>query len=204
MKHIGDIAAQVAGQVVSVETHGNPSLVRLPTARPITGMPTTIEEARALGAWARVQPEAEPKATPQQIARHLEFLAATLPSRATDETSAKMRFAVYSRFLMEYSNAALAFMAREACIRFDWFPTPRQCLSVLDEYRAPSTDRDVALRQCQTYWQDRHEAWLNLLASGEATQSDIDAVPIQWRRIAVEHGHLRRDGDAYTLRRPAA
>lgn len=174
-------------------------------ARPVAGTPQTLDECRALEAWALAQSVAEPKATPQQIARHLEFLAATLPSRATDETSAKMRFAVYSRFLMEYSNDALAHMAREACVRFDWFPTPRQCLLILEEWHSPSSSRDIALRQCQTYWQDRHEAWLDLLATGDVAQADIDAVPDQWKRIAVEHGHLRRMADGqYILRRAAA
>lgn len=199
MQTIGTAALRLVNRVAEGPTHGNPSCAVSPMVRP--GVPQTAEECRALEAWAHAQFVS--KAEPQQIARHLEFLAATLPSRATDDHSAKMRFAVYSRFLMEYSNEALAFMAREACIRFDWFPTPRQCLLILEEWNSP--DRDTALRQCQTYWQDRHEAWLDLLATGDAAQADIDAVPDQWKRIAVEHGHLRRMADGqYILRRAAA
>lgn len=185
-------------------TLGNRSSAMSRTGRPIAGPPTTDKECAALQKWAESQSFAEHPATSEQIARHLEFLAATLPGRGIDEQSAKMRFAVYSRILSEYSNAALSFMSRIVCERFDWFPTPKQCLEVLSEYRKPTSEGEYALSQCHQYRQSRFEEWIDALRAGEISQGDVDNKPEQWRRIAVEQGFLRRLEDgSFVIRRAA-
>ena len=160
-------------------------------AKPEIRFPETVEEARALRAWAETQDERPEPATTSELARHLEFLAATLPSKVIDEESGKRRVAVYARILGDFSNHALAFMARKACERYDWFPTPRQCLEILNEYRPPATDPHRALMLCRYYWQGKFDDFIALLKAGEASQADVDALPEQWRRIAVERGFLR-------------
>lgn len=193
-------AARQAVEIIE-QTHGNPSSVTLPKVRPIPGPPTTMSECRALEAWARQQSNIEQKATPEQIARHLSFIAATLPSKGLDEDSAKMRFAVYARLLEDFSNQALAFMSREVCERFDWFPTPKQCLGILSEYRPPWSEADIALQQCFSFRAGRFDAWIEALKSGAATSDEIGRAPERWRRIAVEQGHLRRlDDGSFVIR----
>lgn len=164
-------------------------------------MPETVEECRELREWAEQQPkEAFPPASVDQISRHLRFLDASLPSKAIDDTTAKMRFAVYIKMMSKFSNEALSFMGQRACETLDWFPTVKQCLTILADFRPPQTDRDLALTYCHQFTQKRFEDWIALVMEGEATPDQIEAVPDQWRRIAVERGGLRRVGDGYEIR----
>lgn len=176
---------------------------RLPNDRPAIRRPETIEEARSLKVWAESIDDRPTAATPAEITKHLTFLAATLPSRSQDETSGKMRFAVYSSILSEYSNEALAFMARKACETLDWFPTPKQCLDILRDYPKPGSEKELALSHCYDFWQGKFEEWVALIASGNATQADVDAVNRRWRAIAMEQGHLRwiEEEKRYVIRR---
>lgn len=141
--------------------------------------------------WAETQsPRPEP-ATESQISRHLSFIAATLPSKNQDEESGQQRVTVYATLLRGYSNGAMAFMARRACATLDWFPTPRQCIDILNQYREPPTDRDLALSYCHSFGQAQFEAFLASFEARQATNTTIAAVPEQWRRIAMERGYLR-------------
>lgn len=169
---------------------------------PVIRLPETVDEARTLKAWADAQGEGQAPASPLQITKHLTFIGATLPSKAQDDTSGKMRFAVYSSLLADYSNEALAYMARRACAELDWFPTPRQCLSLLDDYRPPVSDKDQALALCHRFWQGRFEDFTAAITDGSADQAMIDAAPIRWRRIAMERGLLRYDAECegYVIR----
>lgn len=106
-----------------------------------------------------------------------------------------MRFAVYSRLLGEYSNDALAYMARNACTKCDWFPTPRQCLEILSEYRPPTSEKQTALMLCHSFWQGQFEEFILMLRMGCATQELVDGVKERWRLIAMERGYLRHMED---------
>lgn len=172
--------------------------------KPIIRLPETVEEARTLKAWANATDDTPEVATVSQLSRHLEFMAATLPTKAMDEEGGKKRVAVYARILGDFSNGALAYMTRKACETLDWFPTPRQCLDILREYRDPATDRDKALMLCHRFWQGRFEDFIAALKAGTATDADVDAVPGNWRAIAMEQGHLRWIGEQqrYVIRRP--
>jgi len=154
--------------------------------------PTTVEECRALKAWADAEPvRSTVRASYEQIERHLEYLATTLPSQAVDDESGKRRFAVYCSLLGEFSNEALQFMSREACRTLEWFPTPKQCLSIIAKYRPPISDRDRALLLCSDFTQSQFERWIANLREGQP----IGDVPDQWKRIAVEQGIARRLDD---------
>lgn len=133
-------------------------------------------------------------------------MAATLPvGKGMDQDKGRKRFAVYATILGHHSNEALSFMARTACETLDWFPTPRQCIAILKDFRAPRSDRDIALGYCHEFTQARFEAWMESVTAGTATADEIADVPDRWRRIAVERGGLRRlpDGD-YIIRKPKA
>lgn len=153
-------------------------------------------------AWAETVPHFEPPATAQEIARHLEFLSATLPSRNTDVETAKMRFAVYARMLAGHSNAALAFMAQEACKNFDWFPTPRQCLEILERYVRPASNRDVALHLVHQYRAAKFDEWIDRIP--EMTDAEINAAPDRWKAIADCRMLIRRTDDGSYIKRRAA
>lgn len=129
-----------------------------------------------------------PAASQEQLAKHLSFMAAALPSKNVDDLTGKMRTAVYANLLGSYCNEALAFMARKACMTLDWFPTPRQCLDLIAEYRPPISAQETALRLCQDYTGNQFDRWLANLADGQP----IGDVPEHWLRIAVERGHMRR------------
>lgn len=188
---IGEMASKA---IVSL-TDSSPPAEKPSIATPTIRLPETADECRALREWAETTNVPAVRASVEQISRHLEFLAATLPSKNVDENAGKMRFSVYYRMLGGYSDAALSFMSREICKRFDWFPTPHQCLGILEEYRPQATPQELAITYCQQFWQQRFENFVGVLKGGAATQEMIDGVPDQWRRIAVEQGHLRRMPD---------
>lgn len=165
---------------------------------PVITRPTSDIECNALREWAQNTPVQHPPAvTTEQLAKHLAFMAAALPSKGLDELSGKMKVAVYSSLLGSYSNAALAFMARTACQTLDWFPTPRQCLDLIAQYRPPLTDQEHALRLCEDYTGGQFDRWFANLTEGQP----IGDVPDHWLRIGVEQGALRRlSNGAYVSR----
>lgn len=163
---------------------------------PVT-VPTTLAEADALREWALATlPERPEGATLDQLARHLEFIAAVLPSRANDVETGRKRVAVYASILSGHSNEALAHMARRACESLEWFPSPKQCLEFLAEYRTPRSDQETALLTCAAFTHKSFDAWIRDLREG----GPIGDVPDQWKRIAVEQGAMRHLGGVYVSR----
>lgn len=154
-------------------------------------LPTNDEECRALREWAETPVATAPAATTEQLAKHLHFMAAALPSKNVNDETGKMRTAVYTSLLGGYSNAALAHMARRACETLDWFPTARQCLDLIADYRPPVSDQETALRLCDNYTTRKFNDWIEGIRAGE----QIGNAPDQWLRIAVEQGVVRRLDD---------
>ena len=139
--------------------------------------------------WASsTLPAPAASASSDQLAKHLEFMHAALPSRANDTETGRKRFAVYASILAGKSNEALAFMARRACETLDWFPTPKQCLDLIGQYQPPMPAHEHALLACRQYTHSAFGDWLAELRDG----APIGDVPDHWKRIAVEQGDLRR------------
>jgi len=157
-----------------------------------------VAECNALREWAQTTPAVAPQpASSDQLAKHLSFMAAALPSKNVDDTTGKMRATVYASLLRGYPNEALAFMARRACQSLDWFPTPKQCLELLAEYRQPETAQNRALRLCQDFTSTQFDRWLANIRDGQ----EPGDVPESWMRIAVEQGVMRRlDNGSYVSR----
>ena len=164
----------------------------------------SLPEAFQLRDLALAEPrDREQPASPEQIARHLQFIAATLPSRNVDDETGKQRFAVYVRMLSGYGNDALAFMSQEVLRDHDWFPTPRQCLAALSRYTPSPSLRERALDHASALIHAKFEDWRDALLDGPVRQAATDEVPDKWRRIAFEQGLLRFDAEAgYTQRLP--
>jgi hypothetical protein len=181
-----------------------PSYAKSEVERMLSQPLMTMEECDKLRQLALSLPAEADLASPQEIARQLEFIAATLPAKNIDEATGQKRFAVYVRLLGGYSKEALSYMTERACRELDWFPTPRQCLSFLGEYRTPPTRKDRALRKCEDFTQSVFDQFVADLRDGPVDQSVIDAKPERWKRICVETGLLRREGEGYVqrLRKP--
>lgn len=123
-----------------------------------------------------------------RVLKRLEYLDAMLPRRSQDEQAGKLRTAAYVTLLHGHSDEALEFMVREACRRFDWFPTAKQLLDILAEYSAPRPEQAQALIDCQHFADEAFAVWLRNLADGQPAGD----VPDQWEGIAEERGHMRR------------
>lgn len=170
-------------------------------------MPTTVAECRALREWADSQNDRPAPVTPERLGEHLSFMSAALPRQAQDKSGGERKLTVYASIIGKFSDEAIAFMARRACETLNWFPTPNQCLEILEAYSAKPGERDKALRYCQKFWQARLEAFLTSLKAGDADQTAVDEVPEQWRMIAMEKGFLRRMDDGSFIirtRQPSA
>lgn len=147
---------------------------------------TECDELRNL---ALAMPPEHQAASPREFARHLQFIRATLPTQASDEEAGQQRTAVYARILGSYSNDALSYMTERVCRELDWFPTPRQCLAILDEFRPRATRKDKALQLCANHTQAKFDEWIAAMRYGETV--DLDGKPERWLRIAAEQGYLR-------------
>ena len=108
-------------------------------------------------------PKREPLATAQQIVDHLAFIKAALPSQNKDDLAGKMGATVYISALSSYTNEAVSYMAKRADIEYDWFPTPRQCLSILKDYKNPPTLRDRGIRKVQSHAQKQLDIFIDKL-----------------------------------------
>lgn len=170
-------------------------------AKPASMIPQTMAECIALQRWVALGRDvAPPTVTKDELARHLKFLAAALPSKAIDGDAGRDRVAVYFRMLGEYTNDAIAYMSERACREHDWFPTPAQCLAILKTYRAPLPDKEVARTNCQAFLQAEMERFHAALRDGTVPQALIDEKPDQWKRIAEEKGWLRLIDGKYVQR----
>lgn len=158
-------------------------------AQPVIAKPTSDAQCNALRRWAESCPPSPPvSATEDDLIYYIEIMASVLPSKNVDMEAGARRVVAYAALLGTYSADALALMATEACRRLRWFPTPRDCLDILAEYRPPVSDQETALRLCQDYTTEQFDRWFANVSAGQP----IGDVPEQWQRIAVERGVLRR------------
>lgn len=160
----------------------------------------TDSECDELRSLALAMPVEHVAASQREFARHLQFIRATLPTQYSDEEAGQQRTAVYARILGGYTSAALSYMTERVCRELDWFPTPRQCLAILADYRPPISRKDKALLLCASHTQGRFEEWMGLMRAGKVDQGLIDDKPERWRRIAETQGLLRLTDGKYTQR----
>ena len=139
--------AQQIGQLINVETktalpqHFDTSRMDELMSR----SELTLAECDELRSIALAMPVENIPVETKELAKQLQFIEATLPSKNTDEQSGQMRTAVYARILGGYTKEALSYMTERVCKELDWFPTPRQCLQILDSYTPRTTKKDKAL-----------------------------------------------------------
>jgi hypothetical protein len=149
----------------------------------------TVAECDELRSIALAMPIENIPVETKELAKQLQFIEATLPSKNTDEQSGQMRTAVYARILGGYTKEALSYMTERVCKELDWFPTPRQCLAILEGYTPRTTKKDKALRICSNHTQARFEEFIMSLHCGEPVE--LSDKPERWLRIAEDRGYLR-------------
>ena len=159
----------------------------------------TVSECDELRAIALAMPTEHIPVETRELARQLQFIEATLPSKNVEEQSGQMRTAVYARILGGYTKDALSYMTQRVCRELDWFPTPRQCLEILADYRPRATRKDIALRICAKHTQARFDQWIAALRTGG--DADIEGVPDGWLQIAETQGFLRFNEGIYERRK---
>lgn len=183
MQNIGHIAGSLVAQSTGSQA---PSVARPPTLKP-----ETLADCRAIAEWASATMPAVAAAAPGRILKRLEYLDAMLPRRNQDEQAGELRTTAYVTMLSGQPDEALAFMVREACRLYNWFPTIKQLLDILADYRPPVSEQAQALIECDRFAEQAFALWMGNLAAGRP----IGEVPEQWMRIAVERGHMRRLDD---------
>ena len=128
----------------------------------------TVSECDELRSIALAMPTEHIPVETRELARQLQFIEATLPSKNVEEQSGQMRTAVYTRLLGGYTKDALSYMTERVCRELDWFPTPRQCLEILADYRPRATQKDIALRICAKHTRARFDQWIAALRTGRS------------------------------------
>jgi len=160
----------------------------------------TLAECDELRTLALAMPSENDPVSPRQLSRSLEFMESTLPSKNSDEQAGQMRTAVYIRIFGGYTKEAIAYLVERACKECDWFPTPKQCLEILADYTPQPSIKQQALHRCEKFSQAMFDQFIADMRDGPITQSQIDNAPERWKRICVETGLLRREGDGYVQR----
>jgi hypothetical protein len=158
----------------------------------------TVAECDELRSMALAMPIENVPVETRELAKQLQFIEATLPSKNTDEQSGQMRTAVYARILGGYTKEALSYMTERVCKELDWFPTPRQCLEILERYTPPPSKKDKALRICLNHATERFDDFISKLHCSEPVE--LSDKPERWLRIAVERGYLRFADGEYIIR----
>jgi hypothetical protein len=158
----------------------------------------TVAECDELRSIALAMPVENIPVETRELAKQLQFIEATLPSKNTDEQSGQMRTAVYARILGGYTKEALSYMTERVCKELDWFPTPRQCLQILESYTPRTSRKDKALLICSNHTQKRFEEFISKLHCGEPVE--LADKPDRWLRIAEDRGYLRLIDGEFTIR----
>lgn len=160
----------------------------------------TVKERQELKSLCLQMPKRDPLATAQQIGDHLAFIKAALPSQNKDDLAGKMGATVYVSALSNYTNEAVSYMAKRAVVEHDWFPTPRQCLEIIKEYKNPPTLRARGIRKVQSHAQKQLDIFIDKLKSGPVKQEYIDAQSDNAKRIAETQSLLWFNDGKYTQR----
>lgn len=137
------------------------------------------------------------------FARTMRAMDSSLPKRSSDDASGELMLAVYRKRLGEYPREAINHMFNRAIDTCRWFPTVAECLELLAEWERsdPHTwRRNKAKSRAAWERETRMRDAMMELAARAMPQVEIDALPEYWRKIAVERGYLRMDGEQFVAR----
>ncbi|MED5545781.1 MAG: hypothetical protein VYD90_11070 [Pseudomonadota bacterium] len=132
----------------------------------------------------------------------------TLPRQKTDDLTGELRLQAYEIAIGSRPKDAMEFLVSQALRTCRFFPSPFECIEILGRWER----NDDALRErrradaaARSERSARYNEAMTRLATGEATQDEIDAMPDRWKRIGETRSLLWRcDCGSYVLRpRPA-
>lgn len=132
---------------------------------------------------------------------------AILPRRNEDDVRGELMFAIYRRMLGHFSKAAISHLVETSLETLDWFPTPKQCLEILADWRCHETvvhkyQSTMAASAARNERQARLNDVMLALDRRELDQGQIDALPMQYRVVGAERGFLRLHDDGVYRARP--
>ena len=135
--------------------------------------------------------------------RALRAMDAALPKRSSDDVSGELMVAVYRRRLGDTPRDAMNYLFNRVIDTCRWFPTVAECLEILAGWERSD---DLTQRRNMARFRVRNEKKVRLgeammeLAARTMPQADIDRLPEYWRKIAVERGYLRMEGELFVAR----
>lgn len=142
-----------------------------------------------------------------QLAEALRTMLAVLPRRAADDLSGSLFVAAYKREFGERSWPEIEYLRDTSIRRCRWFPTVAECHDILREWQrddeAARCKRQADLLAGRERLARFNEA-RDALRAGRLSHGAIEALPLRWKAIFIEQGHLHRCADCGThgRRRP--
>lgn len=192
---VGKVAAQLAGNLTLV-TECNPSW---PVASRLDDQQIDLLRQTANMPLPILQP-CDPLFLDECL-----LAMTTLPRRADDRLIGSLRVEVYTGALAKFDRTAIKFLRNTALTTCRFFPSPAECLKILEGFDSPVArarrERDAAQARIRREMTERFRDWQRQLRRGELTQADVDAAPERWRMIAETAGDLRKDADGHFVLR---
>lgn len=195
-KPLGEyLPALVAGQTAEPDSR------RLPTAEvtalDLNTLPARLDDQTLamVEAMANTPLPALASCPDNKFTQAMRYLAASLPSRATDDLAGELRFEAYRRTLGHLPAEAIGFLTGEALRTCRWFPTIAECLEMAAGWsRGDTGERSRAAGIVE---KERRERWNDLrraVRSGEMPKDAIEALPDRVKRALDNDNLIRVDG----------
>lgn len=132
----------------------------------------TADQVNALRPFLNVTLAPPEPITADDVRRNLGPLASALPAQRTDNDTGRLKLAVYVTMLEGYPLPALKAACRQCLKELDWFPTPKQLIERIEQWRCPEA---VRLSLLKSRVRKFDEAQRHLSAPAKPlTQQDID------------------------------
>lgn len=132
-------------------------------------------------------------------------MQASLPRRASDGVSGEIQIETYQRMLGDRPKAAIDHLVERALRTCKWFPTIAECLAILGEWQRNDgwqRKREAVRARVGSEVHARFDDAMAALEARQMPQEQIDTLPAQWRRIAVERCYLWALSDGQFIARP--
>lgn len=132
-------------------------------------------------------------------------MQANLPRRASDAISGEIQTETYWRMLGGRPKAAIDHLVERALRTCKWFPTVAECLTIVGEWHRADgwhRKREAVRSRVGAESALRFDEAMAALSARELSQTQIDALPEKWRRIAAERCCLWALRDGRFISRP--
>jgi hypothetical protein len=152
-----------------------------------------------------LSPLPEPERCPEAHFNQCMLALNILPRRAADDVSGKLMLKLYRSILGAFSHDAMSYLAKQGLIDCQWFPTPNECLRMLQAWpnrEVASARHDKASLLAQREYQHRLDETLAMLERRELDDDEVSALPRQAKAIGWTKGYLWKFADGTHAVRP--